>query len=93
MSEFTCPELVACTSIKSRIAEREQTRKKSTALPVPISNEDARVNPDEEKHGSLLPNEFTVEWDGDEDPLCPRSMSYFRKWVIVSIVSMGSLLV
>ncbi|KAH8677260.1 major facilitator superfamily domain-containing protein [Xylariales sp. PMI_506] len=36
---------------------------------------------------------FEVTWDGDNDPLCPRTMSSLRKWVLVVIVSMGSLCV
>jgi hypothetical protein len=32
-----------------------------------------------------------VEWDGDDDPLNPRSFSSFRKWLIIFIVSMGTL--
>jgi len=93
MSEFTCPELVACTSSKSRAPEREQARRASTALQQAISDQEVGASADEEKQESPLPNEFTVEWDGEDDPLCPRSMSYFKKWVIVSIVSTGSLLV
>jgi hypothetical protein len=34
---------------------------------------------------------FLVEWDGDDDPLNPRSFSPFRKWLIIFIVSMGTL--
>jgi hypothetical protein len=34
---------------------------------------------------------FLVEWDGDDDPLNPRSFSSFRKWLIIFIVSMGTL--
>jgi hypothetical protein len=37
---------------------------------------------------------FEVGWDnGDSDPLCPRSMSKARKWLIVSIVSAASVCV
>ncbi|KND90538.1 putative drug/proton antiporter YHK8 [Tolypocladium ophioglossoides CBS 100239] len=37
---------------------------------------------------------FEVGWDGgDGDPLCPRSFSRARKWLIVAIVSMVSLCV
>lgn len=34
--------------------------------------------------------EFEVRWDGDVDPMNPRCMGRFRKWVIVVIVSMSS---
>lgn len=34
---------------------------------------------------------FEVGWDGgDSDPLCPRSKSLWRKWLIVVITSFGS---
>ncbi|KAI1780570.1 MFS general substrate transporter [Hypoxylon cercidicola] len=36
---------------------------------------------------------FEVAWDGDDDPLCPRSMSIVRKWLVVVTVGMGSLCV
>ncbi|CAD0087715.1 unnamed protein product [Aureobasidium vineae] len=37
--------------------------------------------------------EFEVTWDGDDDPMNPRSMPYVRKWIIVIIVSASSLCV
>ncbi|KAI5255249.1 MFS general substrate transporter [Aureobasidium subglaciale] len=37
--------------------------------------------------------EFEVTWDGDDDPMNPRSMPYARKWIIVIIVSASSLCV
>ena len=36
---------------------------------------------------------FEVDWDGEDDPMNPRSMSRARKWVVVIIVSMSSLCV
>lgn len=36
---------------------------------------------------------FEVAWDGDDDPLCPRSMSLIRKWMVVITVGLGSLCV
>jgi hypothetical protein len=34
---------------------------------------------------------FEVGWEnGDQDPLCPRSMKTWRKWTIVLITSCGS---
>ena len=33
---------------------------------------------------------FEVQWDGDHDPLNPRSFSTAKKWLIVVIVSMSS---
>ncbi|KAM6528944.1 hypothetical protein FALCPG4_009896 [Fusarium falciforme] len=36
---------------------------------------------------------FEVSWDGDKDPMNPRNMSLFHKWVIVTIVCTSSLCV
>ena len=36
---------------------------------------------------------FEVSWDSDDEPLCPRSMPLFRKWILVLIIGMGSLCV
>jgi hypothetical protein len=56
----------------------------------------ARLPSDEEKYlapPSPRKDAFLVEWDGENDPLNPRNLSPLRKWFIVVIVSMGSLLV
>lgn len=37
--------------------------------------------------------EFEVTWDGDDDPMNPKSMPYARKWVIITILSASSLCV
>lgn len=37
--------------------------------------------------------EFEVTWDGDDDPMNPKSMAYARKWIIVVILSASSLCV
>lgn len=37
--------------------------------------------------------EFEVNWDGHDDPGCPRSMSKTRKWICTWVVSLGSLCV
>jgi hypothetical protein len=39
------------------------------------------------------PNAFEVGWDGDVDPLNPRSLGRARKWIVVLIVSATSLCV
>ncbi|GAP92182.2 putative drug proton antiporter yhk8 [Rosellinia necatrix] len=36
---------------------------------------------------------FEVSFDGDGDPMCPRSMPLARKWLLVCIVGLGSLCV
>lgn len=45
---------------------------------------------EEEEEGER--SRFTVTWD-DKDPMNPRNMNKLRRWVIVLIVSMGSLCV
>jgi len=37
--------------------------------------------------------DFEVRWDGDHDPMNPRSMGTARKWIIVIILSASSLCV
>jgi hypothetical protein len=37
--------------------------------------------------------DFLVGWDGDNDPMNPRSLPLARKWLYVVIVSVGSMLV
>lgn len=36
---------------------------------------------------------FEVTWDGDNDPMSPKSMSLARKWVIVLVMASSSLCV
>ena len=43
--------------------------------------------------GRVSEKAFEVQWDGDNDPMNPRSMGRARKWVIVLIVSASSLCV
>ncbi|KIW32676.1 uncharacterized protein PV07_04205 [Cladophialophora immunda] len=47
---------------------------------------------DEEK-AQESPQSFLVDWDGDKDPLDPRTFSTARKWFYVAVVAVGSLLV
>jgi hypothetical protein len=51
-----------------------------------------RTENDTEK-GSEAAQSSLVDWDGDNDPLDPRTFSPIRKWIYVGVVSMGSLLV
>lgn len=48
-----------------------------------------------EKEGSVADpsQEIIVDWDGDDDPMNPRSMKHGRKWLVVLIVSASSLCV
>jgi len=36
---------------------------------------------------------FDVKWDGENDPLNPRTWKSFRKWIVVLIVSASSICV
>ena len=92
MSEFTCPELVASTSHSRVVPTRLESRRKSAPSVLDPSTESRNVS-DTEKQATPPSDEFVVDWDGDNDPLCPRSRSLFCKWLIVCIISMGSLLV
>jgi hypothetical protein len=67
----------------------------STTLPLSAHDlEKACSLSDEEQARIPQPDEreYLVEWD-DDDPLNPRNLPTARKWLIVLIVSIGSLLV
>jgi hypothetical protein len=54
--------------------------------------EQSKIIRDEEKQQDAGQS-FLVEWDGDNDPLDPRTFSVARKWFYVAVVAVGSLLV
>lgn len=56
---------------------------------ISLSGNDERVGSGSDEE---VVDEFTVTWD-DGDVMNPRNMSKFRKWMIVIIVSTGSLCV
>lgn len=43
-----------------------------------------------EEYDQKPKTEYEVNWDGENDPMNPRSMSKARKWLIVWIVSFSS---
>ena len=56
--------------------------------------EEEGQNPDQAERNGTDPNkEFEVKFDGDDDPLNPRSKPTWRKWTIVLIGSFCSLCV
>lgn len=61
--------------------------------------DDPTDSSDENKGGNGLEegqpekDEFEVHWEGDHDPLNPKSFSMARKWLIVIIVSASSMCV
>lgn len=67
--------------------ENERERQDST------HSEVTKTTPDEEKQQQDTPLSFLIEWDGDNDPLDPRTFSPARKWFYVTVVAVGSLLV
>ncbi|CAF9916807.1 hypothetical protein IMSHALPRED_003299 [Imshaugia aleurites] len=52
-------------------------------------NDDEEITKDTEK-GESPNKQFEVRFDGDSDPINPRSFSKIRKWMIVIIISAGS---
>ena len=66
--------------------------KNSLAPLIPTARAD--VGLDAERGPSMEKDLFEVHWDGgDADPLNPRSFSYARKWLIMSVVSLSALCV
>jgi len=95
-------EPIMAATTGSATLDRQQTAKSSYSLRSQRSyggqdgytchTEDIPAQADAEKHDDP-DNEFLVSWDGDSDPMNPRSKSKFQKWVIVILVCMGSLCV
>jgi len=56
-------------------------------------NDDEQVASQDDERPHDTEKEFEVRWDGEDDPMNPRSMSKLRKWLIVMIVSWSSLCV
>ena len=55
--------------------------------------DEEKLQGDESKGGKESEKHLVVTWDGDYDPMNPRSMGIARKWLIVLIVSTSSLCV
>lgn len=56
-------------------------------------HDDHRNRPNNSSRATADEEPFLVSWDGDSDPLNPRSMTKLRRWAIVLIVSSSSLCV
>ena len=63
-----------------------------TRLQLDVADEEKRQG-DKAKNRPDAEKNFEVAWDGDDDPMNPRSMRTSRKWLIVLIVSTSSLCV
>jgi hypothetical protein len=93
----------SATDICSNTGDLEQERTNGTRHSRPTTLRSYRSYGDGHGHvigrdeEDQIPEEhdiaFKVEWDGDKDPANPKSMSLFRKWVIVLNVSFASLCV
>lgn len=67
---------------------------KEPVPPLPIPPATTDIGLDAERAASIDNDTFEVHWDGgDTDPANPRSLSYARKWLILSIVSVSALCV
>ena len=79
--------------------EDQEAALESSATPAAEEQEPPRDNAAAETGNANAAGEaekdaFEVDWDGgDSDPLCPRSFSKARKWLITFIVSHVSLCV
>ncbi|KAI9877664.1 MAG: hypothetical protein M1830_003183 [Pleopsidium flavum] len=56
-------------------------------------NDDEQGGSQDDERPHDTEKEFEVHWDGEDDPMNPRSISKLRKWLIVIIVSSSSLCV
>lgn len=76
----------------SRSSQDEDNRKSTASTPSTKSQSDG----DAEKQlhqADPSPESYKVDWDGENDPMSPRSLSAARKWMNVTVVAVGSLLV
>jgi hypothetical protein len=74
-------------SMNSRL---ESNSNQSNGAPKPEPPAPARLR--EQPNEDLQPTEILVDWD-ENDPMHPHSMSEARRWLIVLVVSLGSLCV
>ncbi|TKA61537.1 hypothetical protein B0A49_08178 [Cryomyces minteri] len=74
--------------------EKQQQGKRPSNEFEPIrTNEEEGYNVPDSDQAVDPEREFEVKWDGDNDPMNPRSKSKLHKWIIVLIVSSSSLCV
>lgn len=58
-----------------------------------FSNEDESEEPENTDSPVEEKDYIEVKWDGDDDPMNPRNMKTWRKWVVVFTLAFGSLCV
>jgi hypothetical protein len=73
--------------------DNERGLKAAEAESLNTTTSPENINGDLEKQEDKPTQSVLVEWDGDSDPLDPRTFSSSRKWFYVAVVSTGSLLV
>lgn len=83
------PDLSLERGIEGGSTNLQRLRSCGTGYGRATRNDDEETTKDAEK-GQDLNEQFEVRFDGDSDPMNPRSLSKTRKWVIVVIVSAGS---
>lgn len=86
-------------------AQRSRSRRSSRSLEHALTLSDGyshqadddgelQHHPSREKEGSSPSDEdFVVKWDGPDDPENPRNMNLARRWIVVIVVSLGSVCV
>ncbi|EHK96626.1 putative drug/proton antiporter YHK8 [Glarea lozoyensis 74030] len=72
--------------------ERGSKAAEAESLDTTTNPENVTGDP-EKQQDNKIGHSILVEWDGDSDPLDPRTFSSSRKWFYVAVVSTGSLLV
>lgn len=83
------PDLSPKRSTEGGSANLQRSRSYGNGYGCTAFNDDEGTTKDAEK-GQDPNKQFEVRFDGDSDPMNPRSLSKTRKWVIVAIVSAGS---
>jgi len=78
--------------------KEEQTSANANNGPVVQSNgqqydEERQIQQETDETNAELEKEFEVGWDGDNDPMNPKSKSLAQKWLIVLILAASSLCV
>lgn len=83
------PDSAPKRGIEGASASLQRSRSYGNGYGCTTFNEDEETTKDAEK-GQDPNKQFEVRFDGDSDPINPRSFSKTRKWLIVAIVSAGS---
>ena len=88
LSQSGTTNLIPTKSARSLHSHRSYTAKDGY-----VSYNDPEDEQPSNSSGDTSSEHFLVKWDGDNDPMNPRSMSKLRRWIVVLIVSSSSLCV